>query len=100
MGGCIFPINPIVIVLRWAVMLSYHGEFGLAYKLNGLDSGNSKAFDRFVVLHAHDCVPNGEVYPSAICLSFGCPTVSPAFLQKIKPILDASTQPVLLWIYD
>lgn len=85
---------------RYAIGRSYNGEFGLAYKLHGLDSANSKAFDRFVVLHAHDCVPNEEVYPSAICLSFGCPTVSPAFLQSIKPILDASAQPVLLWIYD
>lgn len=85
---------------RYAVGRSYNGEFGLAYKLKGLDSANSKAMERFVVLHAHECVPEQEVYPSAICLSFGCPTVSPAFLQKIKPILDASAQPVLLWIYD
>lgn len=85
---------------RYAIGLSYQGDFGLAYKLKGLDSTNSKAMERFVVLHAHDCVPEREVYPSDICLSFGCPTVSPAFLQKIKPILASSQQPVLLWIYD
>ncbi len=28
-----------------------------AYKLYGLDSTNNNAFNRFVVLHAHDCVP-------------------------------------------
>lgn len=78
---------------------SYSGNFGLAYKLYGLDKTNNKAFDRFVVLHGHECVPNDEVYPFPICLSLGCPTVSPAFLSRLKIHLDKSADPILLWIY-
>ena len=78
---------------------SYQGRFGLAYKLYGLDNTNDKAFERFVVLHAHDCVPLEEVDPLNICESQGCPTVAPAFLQKLKIYIDASGKPILLNIY-
>jgi hypothetical protein len=78
----------------------YQGKFGLAYKLHGLDSTNSNAFKRFVVLHSHSCVPNGEVDPLPICQSDGCPTVSPAFLKKLATIIDSSKQPLLLFTFD
>jgi hypothetical protein len=78
----------------------YQGSFGLAYKLYGLESTNNNAFNRFVVLHAHACVPEEEVSPLGICTSFGCPTVSPGFLDQLKNILDASPKPVLLWIFQ
>lgn len=78
----------------------YQGKFGLAYKLHGLDSTNSNAFKRFVVLHSHSCVPNGEVDPLPICQSDGCPTVSGAFLKKLATIIDQSKQPMLLYAFD
>ena len=78
---------------------SYTGKFGLAFKLYGLDSSNSKAFNRFVVLHSHSCVPVEEIAPSPICESWGCPTVAPAFLMQLKPYIDKSGKPVLLNIY-
>ena len=84
---------------KYKIGNSYPGNFGLAYKLYGLDKTNSNAFDRFVVLHSHACVPNDEVSPLPICVSLGCPTVSPAFLTRLKKCLDESQQPVLLWIY-
>lgn len=84
---------------KYKVGKSYYGKFGLAYKLFGLDKTNSKAFDRFVVLHAHSCVPNDEISPLPICESWGCPTVSPAFLSRLKTYLDKSKEPILLWIY-
>ena len=84
---------------KYKIGNSYTGNFGLAYKLYGLDKTNSNAFDRFVVLHSHACVPNDEVSPLPICVSLGCPTVSPAFLARLKKYLDESQQPVLLWIY-
>ena len=76
----------------------YKGKFGLAYKLYGLDSSNSNAYSRFVVLHSMKCVPEQEVAPYPICQSDGCPTVSPGFLQQLAGIIDASHKPVLLWI--
>lgn len=78
----------------------YNGRFGKAYKLYGLDSTNSNAFKRFVVLHSHRCVPNNEVDPYPICQSDGCPTVSPAFLNQLSKYIDSSAEPVLLYIYD
>ena len=85
---------------KYRIGASYQGRFGLAYKLHGLDSTNSNAYKRFVVLHSHDCVPEGEVYPYPICQSDGCPTVSPAFLKKLSTIIDASPKPILLCIAD
>jgi hypothetical protein len=84
---------------KYRIGKDYYGRFGLAYKLHGLDQSNSKAFERFVVLHAHACVPGFEVYPLSICPSLGCPTVSPAFLQKLKSYVDQSAKPILLYIY-
>lgn len=85
---------------KYRIGKSYNGRFGLAYKLHGLDSSNSNAFKRYVVLHAHECVPESEVNPLPICQSDGCPTVSPLFLQQLKTILNNSKKPVLLWIYE
>ncbi|MCF3109784.1 murein L,D-transpeptidase catalytic domain family protein [Niabella sp. CC-SYL272] len=77
----------------------YQGKFGLAYKLYGLDSSNNNAFERFVVLHSHACVPETAVHYE-ICQSDGCPTVSPGFLKTLQPVIDASPQPLLLSIFD
>lgn len=79
---------------------AYNGKFGLAYKLHGLDKTNSNAFDRFVVLHAHECVPDNETAPQTICMSQGCPTVAPSFLQTLATYLDESDKPILLWIFN
>jgi len=85
---------------RYKIGSSYRGRFGLAYKLHGLDSSNSNAFKRYVVLHAHDCVPENQKHPFPLCQSDGCPTVSPAFLKKLQKIIDASTKPIVLWIFE
>ena len=79
---------------------AYYGRFGLAYKLHGLDKTNSNAFSRFVVLHAHACVPDLEIDPRELCRSWGCPTVSPVFLTRLKSCLDESKQPILLAIFN
>lgn len=85
---------------KYKVGTPYQGRFGLAYKLHGLDATNNNAFKRFVVLHSHECVPNAEVDPYPICQSDGCPTVSAAFLKKLAGILDKSSKPVLMHIYE
>lgn len=85
---------------KYKVGNPYKGRFGLAYKLYGLDTSNSNAYNRFVVLHSMECVPEKEVSPYPICQSNGCPTVSPGFLQQLATIIDASKRPVLLWMYE
>src|SRR5258705_6486447 len=74
---------------KYKIGNSYYGKFGLAFKLNGLDKTNDKAFERFIVLHSHECVPETEVKDD-ICQSDGCPTVAPGFLQQLKSIINAS----------
>ncbi|MFN4313075.1 MAG: murein L,D-transpeptidase catalytic domain-containing protein [Chitinophagaceae bacterium] len=84
---------------RYRVGGSYMGRFGKAWKLHGLDSSNSNAYERYVVLHSHDCVPeqpNGE----ELCQSLGCPTVSPGFLTILNGILDKAKRSVLLWMFE
>ncbi len=78
----------------------YTGRFGTAFKLHGLDSSNSNAFARYVVLHAHACVPEAAVHPAPICQSDGCPTVSPGFLATLEPYILKSKPPVLLWVFE
>jgi hypothetical protein len=85
---------------RYKIGQSYYGQFGLAYKLHGLDKTNSNAFNRFVVLHAHDCIPTSEIFPDNICMSWGCPTVAPAFLSQLATHINKSGKPILLEIYD
>jgi len=84
---------------KYKIGNSYTGKFGLAFKLYGLDNTNSNAFNRFVVLHSHACVPDEEIPPFPICESWGCPTLAPAFLAALKKYVDQSERPVLLQIY-
>lgn len=78
---------------------SYNGQFGLAFKLYGLEATNSNAFSRFVVLHGHECVPATET-GSPICQSWGCPTVSPAYLLQLQKVINSSPKPMLIWVFD
>lgn len=84
---------------KYKIGEKYTGKFGTAYKLFGLDKTNSNAYVRAVVLHSHPFVPAQEVYPQLICLSWGCPTVSPAYLKVLEKYIDNSSKPVMLWIY-
>ena len=85
---------------KYKIGSSYSGRFGLAYKLYGLDSSNSKAYERAIVLHSHKQVPDAEAYPGYIIVSAGCPTVSPAFLGVLNKYITASRKPILMWIYN
>ncbi|XZF14597.1 murein L,D-transpeptidase catalytic domain-containing protein [Chitinophagaceae bacterium MMS25-I14] len=84
---------------RYRIRGKYQGNYSMSYKLTGLDSTNSNAFARYVVLHAYTCVPDEEPYPQPICNSLGCPMVSNRFLNLLSQYIDTSSKPVLLWIY-
>ncbi|UYZ58442.1 murein L,D-transpeptidase catalytic domain-containing protein [Hymenobacter latericus] len=79
------------------VSYAYNGQFGKAYKLEGLETSNSNVFARAVVLHAHSCVP-AEPTSYPICESQGCPTVNPAFLATLAGYIDHSPKPILLYV--
>jgi len=69
------------------------------YWLKGLESTNSKMRQRIVVLHAWTQVPDSEVYPASIAMSWGCPTVSVKFLDQLDALL-AKEKKVLLYTFQ
>jgi hypothetical protein len=77
----------------------YTGSYSTSYKLHGLDSTNSNAYNRLVVLHAYTCVPDEEPYPQPICNSKGCPMVSYKFLDTLGNYIKKEKKPILLWIF-
>jgi hypothetical protein len=83
---------------KYKVGISYEGQFGLAYKLHGLEKSNSKAFDRLVVLHRYQCVPDDE-QTSPICYSLGCPMLSENYFVEVDKAIKSSKQPILVNIY-
>lgn len=85
---------------RYRIGHAYDGSFGKAYKLHGLDSSNSNAYQRYVVLHGYSAVPEKETDPQPICNSLGCPMVAYSFLDQLSSIIEKQTKPVLLWIYQ
>ncbi|RKS01264.1 L,D-transpeptidase-like protein [Flavobacterium sp. 102] len=83
---------------KYSIGHHYVGKFGKAYKLYGLDKTNSKAFDRYIVLHYYSKVPY-EQSLEPICNSLGCPMVNEKFFNRLEKILDGSEKKVLLSIY-
>jgi L,D-transpeptidase catalytic domain len=78
---------------------SFMGQYGLSYRLYGLEASNSNAFSRAIVLHAHRAIPDVQS-SKALFQSWGCPAVSPNFLKKLSTIIDKSEKPMLIWIFD
>lgn len=83
---------------KYEIGKSYIGQFGKSYRLKGLDTTNSRAMERAIVLHSLPCVPDIESQNPA-CLSLGCPMLSiNAFKESAKHI-DKSEQPIMLYAF-
>lgn len=72
---------------------------GVKYILHGLDSTNSNAAKRFIVLHSWDKVSEVPTYPKGAPESWVCPAVSNKYMLYIDSILKNEKKPVLMWIY-
>lgn len=83
---------------RYRIGTSYHGRFGKAYKLHGLDTTNSNAMARNIVLHAYRDVPYAS-QERDICNSLGCPMVNAQFYERLQRYIDRSQKPIILNIY-
>ncbi|NQY67070.1 MAG: murein L,D-transpeptidase catalytic domain family protein [Flavobacteriales bacterium] len=70
------------------------------YLLHGLDSTNSNALIRSVVLHSRDNVRDYEIYPQGTAEGLGCPVVSNQFMTYLDSILERRKKPTLFWIYN
>ncbi len=82
---------------KYKIGSSYKGMYGLSFRLQGLDSTNNKAMQRAIVLHGHSCIPDEQTDEYPICFSYGCPMVSPKFLQKLRTYIDKQGKtPILL----
>jgi hypothetical protein len=85
---------------KYKIGEKYRGQYGISYKLYGLENTNSNAFRRAVVLHGFSCIPDEEIYPKVVCNSFGCPMVSTSFFERLAFVIDKSKKPIILWIYN
>jgi hypothetical protein len=83
---------------KYAIGESYVGKFGKAYRLKGLDSTNSNAMQRAIVLHSYGCIPDVESQ-TPVCLSLGCPMLSVNALKETAKYVDQSTKPVILYAF-
>lgn len=70
------------------------------YKLHGLDTTNNNAYKRLIVLHSWEEVSDIAVYPNGTPEGWGCPALSNAFMKKLDKKLQATSFPVLMWIYE
>lgn len=83
---------------KYAIGKSYIGQFGKSYRLNGLDTTNSNAMQRAIVLHSLQCVPDVESQNQA-CLSLGCPMLSINAFKESAKYIDKSEQPIILYAF-
>lgn len=83
---------------RCRIAERYHGHYGLAYRLDGLDSTNSNVRKRCIVLHAHKAVPKFQIFPFRIIHSQGCVMVSRKAMTRIDELIR-DEQNVLLQTY-
>lgn len=72
------------------------------YKMHGLESGNSNAFKRQIVLHAYEYISETETFPSHLTMGWsqGCPVVANGLMTKIDALLKKAKQPTLIWIFE
>jgi hypothetical protein len=83
---------------KYSVGNSYHGKYGKAYKLFGLDTTNSNAELRNIVLHKNVKMPYEE-QDKPIGYSFGCPMVNDIYYSRIEKLIDNSKKNIVLDIY-
>ncbi|MDI1233989.1 MAG: murein L,D-transpeptidase catalytic domain family protein [bacterium] len=69
------------------------------YLLYGLETSNSNAYKRTIVLHGWESIPDIEPYPNGVPEGWGCPAVSNETMAKLDAFLSDTKRPVLLWAY-
>lgn len=71
------------------------------YKMHGLEPTNDKAYERYIVLHSFEHVPEEEQYPAYLPMGFsqGCPVIDNGTMREVDVLLQTKQKPVLMWIY-
>jgi hypothetical protein len=70
------------------------------YLLHGLDSTNSNALSRTIVLHSWEMVPDSTVFPSGTSEGWGCPAISDNNMRTLDKLLKTSDKAVLMWMFN
>ncbi|MFY1046190.1 murein L,D-transpeptidase catalytic domain-containing protein [Chryseobacterium sp. GP-SGM7] len=83
---------------KYEIRESYNGKFGKAYRLKGLDSTNSNAMERAIVLHSFGCISDQESQ-NLTCLSLGCPMLSTKAFNETAKFLDPSKKSIILYAF-
>ena len=83
---------------KFEIANSYVGNFGKSYRLKGLEKSNNLAMKRAIVIHSLSCVGDEE-QENLLCLSLGCPMLSPKFLETVAKYIDASKNPIILYAF-
>lgn len=77
---------------RYRIAEQYNGKYGVSYRLDGLDSTNSNARSRAVVLHEADYVTKLKAGRS-----YGCIAVMRGYIKNtLMPLLNKSTPAFLV----
>lgn len=83
---------------RYKVGDSLWGEYGKGFRLHGLDTSNSNAYKRLIVIHYYSLMPCDEnQYP--IYYSEGCPMMCKSDFYVYNRYVNNSRKPLLLLIY-
>ncbi len=77
----------------------YEGEFGVAYRLDGLEQSNANVRKRAIVIHSSNTISGGMFSIKPLWCSRGCVVTSPADFERMAQLLNEQTD-VLLWIYS
>lgn len=89
---------------KYKIGIRAYSKYGINihYKLHGLETTNSNAYKRIIVLHSFDPVPDFQIYPAHLMMgmSLGCPVVSNTMITKLDSLLSKQKKPVMLWIYN
>ena len=70
------------------------------YYLKGLESTNSNAYVRDVVLHSWEQVSDIEVFPNGTPEDWGCPAISNNTMKTVDYLIRKQKKHLLLWIYN
>lgn len=73
----------------------YTGSYGIAYRLDGLDSTNSNIRPRCIVLHGWRHTTSYPIWPLATTGSFGCPVLSTRNMARIDRMLQGEDKVVI-----
>jgi len=88
---------------KYKIGIRSYSQWGIHvhYKLHGLETSNSNAFKRIIVLHSHSPLPSVEIYPQHLPMgwSFGCPVTDVETMTCLDTKLKSAKKSVLLWIF-